>query len=273
MDYKKIKNYLDINQANWDDRAKIHFVSEDYAVENFINDPEKLSFEAEEHLEIGDVKNKTILHLMCHIGLDTLSFARLGAIPTGVDFSSEAINYAEVIKRKTNLNATFIQSDIYELPEKLDGQFDIVFTSIGVLCWLPNLKKWAKIVAHFLKQGGMFYIKDNHPFGNIFEYSDDKGLYIAYPYSCSEPQKFEEEYSYAGKMKLKNKEHYEWQHSLSELVNAITDAGLTIETITEDYYLTFQRFPIMQRISEKKWILPKPYHGKVPLMFSLKARK
>lgn len=266
-------NFLEVNRKNWDDRAAVHFQSEEYAVEEFIEDHSKLSFEADEHKELGDIKGKEVLHLMCHIGLDTLSFARLGAIPTGVDFSEKAIEYAEIIKEQTQLQATFIQSDIYELPKKLNKQFDIVFTSIGVLCWLPDLDKWAEIIYQYLKPGGLFYLKDGHPFAQIFEYSPEKGLYLAYPYEQKDPFKWQEDYSYAGKRKLSHNIHYEWQHSLSVVINALTKTGLIIETFNEYNYLTFKRFDNMIKEANKRWVLPEEYRDKIPLLFSIKARK
>ncbi|MHA1302729.1 MAG: class I SAM-dependent methyltransferase [Candidatus Heimdallarchaeaceae archaeon] len=275
MEERDYSEYFKENQANWDSRTEIHINSEYYNVEEFIKNPNKLSFLANEHLELGEVSGKRILHLMCHFGLDTLSFARLGAEVTGVDFSSKAIDFAQKLKKKTKLDATFIQSNIYDLPNKLDEKFDIVFTSIGILCWLPDLEKWAEIISHFLKPGGLFFIKDGHPFKNVFEYDAIKGLYLEYPYfSENKAYKWEANGTYTGeKATLENKVNYQWDHTMSSILNSLIKAGLIIESLQEFNFLADQRFPFMEKNDKGQWVLPDQYQNMLPLMFSIKARK
>lgn len=129
----------------------------------------KITLKDIELAELGDVKNKSLLHLQCHFGLDTLSWARLGAEVTGVDFSEEAIEYAKRLSQELDIPARFICSNIYDTIELITDKFDIVFTSYGVLCWLPDLVEWAEIISHFLRCGGIFYIVEFHPVNNIFD--------------------------------------------------------------------------------------------------------
>ena len=137
---------------------------------------------------MGEVRGKSLLHLQCHFGLDTLSWAREGAQVTGMDFSPEGIRIARGLAEELNIPARFICCDLYDLPEHLDETFDRVFTSYGVLCWLPDIPRWAQIVGHFLKPGGVFYIAEFHPFSNVFKNDgDETSLELAYPYFNTEP--------------------------------------------------------------------------------------
>ena len=161
---------LQVNRTNWDERTPVHAASESYDVEGF--KAGRITLHDVERGEMGDVSGKTLLHLQCHFGLDTMSWARLGAKATGVDFSDAAIDLARSLNSELDLDVRFIRSNVYDLPDVLDEQFDIVFTSVGVLCWLPDLDKWASVVSHHLKPGGMFYILDGHPLMNVFEESE-----------------------------------------------------------------------------------------------------
>ena len=174
-DYKKA------NLALWNEWAHLHAGSAFYDVEGF--KAGKTSLNPLEMEELGNVAGKTLLHLQCHFGLDSLSWARLGASVTGVDFSDQAIALARSLSQEVGLEAEFVCSDIYELPQVLAGQFDIVYTSYGVLAWLPDLKNWAAVIAHFLKPGGVFFIAEFHPFAMVFDNSETAtGLRIQYPY-------------------------------------------------------------------------------------------
>ena len=175
-------NYIKKNKTLWNKRTDYHFNSEFYDVDNFINGKSSLN-DIELDL-LGDIKNKTILHLQCHFGQDTLSLARLGAIVTGVDLSDNAINKAKELAVKLNSNARFICCDVYDLPEHLKEKFDIVFTSYGTIGWLPDLNKWARLIADFLKPGGTFILVEFHPFLWIF---DNDFNNVEYSYFKSEP--------------------------------------------------------------------------------------
>lgn len=224
-----------------------------------------------EREELTDVRGKTLLHLQCHFGVDTLSWAREGAIVTGTDLSDQSIALAQSLSSELNIPATFVRSDLYDLPEKLSGQFDIVFTSYGVLNWLNDLKRWAAIVAHFLKPGGIFYIVEFHPFSRVFD-SSSAELKVANPYFFSEePFRFEMQGSYAadGTTVLHG---YNWNHSLSEIFNALIGAGLRIEFFNEFTFTLRERIAGMVQGEDGLWRLTRE-HDMVPLLFSLQARK
>ena len=177
----------------------------------------------------GDVSGKSMLHLQCHFGLDSMGWARLGAKVTGVDFSDKSIALAQEINAELGLDCEFVQSDIMELPDNLSGQFDIVFTSYGVLMWLPDIKRWGEVVAQYLKPGGTFYIIEYHPFAMVFDNDSEKPeLKAAYPYFHSpEPIRFEADGSYAQPdAKFEGSEQFEWAHSLGDIVNALIEQGL-----------------------------------------------
>jgi SAM-dependent methyltransferase len=169
------------NQNLWDEWTDIHIHSDYYDLRSF--KAGRCSLRSIEIEELGDVTSKSLLHLQCHFGLDTLSWARRGAEVTGADFSDRAISFARQLSNEMAIPANFVHSDVIELPSLLDDEFDIVFTSYGVLAWLPDLTRWAEVIAHFLKPGGIFYIVEFHPFFCVFDDSDDiEDLRVAYPY-------------------------------------------------------------------------------------------
>src|SRR5947209_740824 len=161
--------YMATNRKLWDAWTKIHLDSEFYDVASFRNGERPIRIRDYEREEIGEVAGRSLLHLQCHFGLDTLSWARLGAEVTGADFSGRAIELARSLAGELGLPARFVHSDVYSLPANLQGEFDIVFTSYGVLYWLPDLSRWAEVVAHFLKPGGVFYVVEYHPFSQVFD--------------------------------------------------------------------------------------------------------
>ncbi|MGH2556308.1 MAG: class I SAM-dependent methyltransferase, partial [Actinomycetota bacterium] len=193
----KERDYLDANRALWNEWAPIHERSAFYDVPAFKRGESRLKdFEIE---EVGDVSGKSLLHVQCHFGLDTLSWARLGAKVTGVDFSERSIEQARALAEEIGLDATFLLSNVYDLPEVLEGQFDIVYTSRGVLGWLPDVPRWAAVVARFVKPGGFLYINEMHPFLYVFDDSKEATQpRVKFPYfPRSEPLEFAVEGSYA----------------------------------------------------------------------------
>lgn len=265
--------YLNTNRELWDALARTHFDSDFYDVKGFLDG--KQTLDPIELEELPNLSGRTILHLMCHFGLDTLSLARLGGSVTGVDFSEQAISLARSLSKTAKISAQFICSDVYQLPEVLDETFDIVFTSGGVLVWLPNLQKWAKIINRFLKPGGVFYIREFHPFEYIFNDEEkETTLTVRYPYFQDEkPQMFEDEGSYADKTaKTAKKRSYEWNHPLSRIINVLIKEGLRIEFFHEFQFSSYKALPFMVENSEGRWVLP-DHAESVPLMFSIKATK
>src|SRR5262245_7566819 len=195
--------------------------------------------------EIGSVHGKSLLHLQCHFGQDSLAWARLGAQVVGVDFSEEAIRLARALTDELSLNARFVCATIDDLPQHLDGVFDIVCTGGGVLSWLPNLTRWADVIAHLLKPGGLFYIREIHPRAMIYEQEGDE-LKIRYPYLTQpSPLRCEVRGNYADSNAEYQGVEYNWVHSLSDILNALLSAGLRLEFFHEFPYTSYQMFRLM----------------------------
>lgn len=261
-----------VNRSNWDALVPIHARSAFYDVAGF--KAGKLTLLPIEREELGDVAGKSLLHLQCHFGLDTLSWARLGAHVTGIDYAPRAIELARTLSRETGLAAEFVCSSVYDLPQVLSGHFDIVFTSYGVLCWLPDLRPWGQVIAHFLKPGGVFYMVEFHPFlGVFYNESDATDLRLAYPYfHRPDPDAFAAEGSYADPNAALSFVSYEWSHSLSDILNSLLDAGLRLEFLHEFPVCGYRHMPFMVQGEDGWWRLPE-HQESVPLMFSVKARK
>jgi len=269
------KKYYDANKELWDEFARLHYEieSEDYSVKSFLKG--QTTLKSYELKELGDVKGKSLLHLQCHFGLDTLSWAREGAIVTGIDISSEGIRLAKLLAKQTMLEANFIESNLYDLPNVLSEKFDIVYTSIGVLCWLNDLKEWGNIIAYYLKPCGFFYMAESHPFSMIFdnETKDIKDLQVYYNYFHDpKPMEFIADGSYALDNKIEPKKEYEWAHSMSDIINSLIDAGLKIEYLNEYPFTVWKQFPFAERGSDGFFHL-KNQKAEIPLLFTIKAVK
>ncbi len=257
---------IESNRTLWDAWTRLHEKSAFYDVEGF--KAGKLTLKPVERKELGDVAGKSLLHLQCHFGLDTLSWARLGARVTGVDFSEEAITLARKLSDELDLPARFICSDVLALPQVLDEKFDIVFTSYGVLPWLPDVRRWAEVVAHCLAPGGTFYLLEFHPIGEML---DEAGEQFAYPYfEQAEPLAFEAEGSYAAPATDVTLDEFNWPHSVGEVVTALLEAGLRLEFLHEFPYSTY---PFPSFVKEVAPDLFERIGIAVPLMYSIRAVK
>ncbi|MFC1961171.1 class I SAM-dependent methyltransferase [Chloroflexota bacterium] len=254
------------NRAMWDDYARAHFTSEFYNVERFRTTRDSLH-DLEKN-EVGDVSGKSLLHMQCHFGMDTLSWAGRGAIVTGMDFSPEAIRLAQSLAADLDIPATFILSDVYGLPDVLDEQFDIVFASYGVLCWLPDIIRWAQTVAHFVKPGGTFYIADFHPISWSFLAEDEEHT----PYFLDKPETWQTSESYAGVDIGATHTETNWQHTIGDIVSALAGAGLRIEFLHEFPYSIETLWPFVEQGKDGLW-RHQSGEGTLPLMFSIKATK
>jgi SAM-dependent methyltransferase len=228
---------------------------------------------------IGDVKGKSLLHLQCHFGLDTLSWARLGARVTGVDFSSASIGLARELAADLGIaDARVVESNIYQLPMRLGDEFDVVYTSRGVLGWLPDIRGWARVVARFVKPGGLFYISEVHPVLQVFENEGvtPRELRLQYPYwEHGDPLIFDVHGSYADRAADLGTEHKEhgWDHGLGEIVTALIDAGLRIDRLEEQPFLEWPAdFLVESEPGSGVYVLPEG-PGELPLMFSILASK
>lgn len=267
-----------VNRRWWEERVAIHVESDFYDVETFLSGKSKPM--TLERKELGDVNGKSLLHLQCHFGLDTLSWARAGAEVTGVDFSENAIKAATEIAEKASIEARFIHTNIYQAREVLREKFDVVFTSWGVLSWLPDHKRWAEIVAHFLKPGGTFYIAELHPFTEIFSQDDDKvpdkkpvGTFAYDYFYKSSPLIEDSPGSYVDRdVKTKANDSRYWFVELGAIVTHLCAAGLQIEFLHEHDTACFQQWPAMKEIAPDIWRLPADW-PRIPLSFSIKARK
>jgi len=267
--------YLEANRALWNEWAEVNARSEFYRIEDFKQG--RKNFRAYELAEAGPVAGKTMLHLQCHFGIDTLVWAREGAIVTGVDFSPRALEIARGLSDELGIPATFVESSLYDLPSRLSDTFDVVYTSRGVLGWLPDIERWAEVAAGFVAPGGFLYITEVHPFLQVFEDEGDVDFHrpvLRYPYwEHEEPLAFEVQGSYADReAEISSTHEYGWNHSLGEIVTGLARTGLRIEFLHEFPFLEGPS-PGREPQPDGTHRLPADLAGRMPLFFSLKASK
>ena len=261
------QNYIEINRQSWNKKTDIHLKSKFYDLEGFLKG--KTSLNDIELDLLGDIKGKSILHLQCHFGQDTISLSRLGAKVTGVDLSDKAIENAKQIAKKTSANTTFICCDLYDLPKYVKKQFDIVFTSYGTIGWLPDLNKWSEIISGFLKPNGQFVFVEFHPVVWMF---DDNFEKIGYNYFNTGAIIETESGTYADKTADINQEYVMWNHSLSEVVNNLIKNGLEINLFNEYDYSPYNCFNETIRIGQKRYRI-KHLENKIPMVYAIIATK
>ncbi|MEV6409990.1 methyltransferase domain-containing protein [Kribbella sp. NPDC051718] len=249
------------NQQAWDAQTGAHVESEFYDVASF--KAGKNSLRPFEQEALGDVRGRSLLHLMCHFGLDTLSWARLGAQVTGVDFSAESIAAATALAQELSIDAQFLQANVYELPGELDGAFDFVVMTYGTLIWLPDLDGWARAAARCLKPGGTLFVADFHPTAMLF----DDELALTRSYFRSGPTEREVKQTYAGEM---DQPHIQttWPWTVAKLVTALGRAGLHVTRVDELPLDLRQRHPLMTQDDAGFWRLP---GDPVPLLLICQA--
>ena len=260
--------YFETNRSLWNQKTPVHVASEFYDMPAFLSG--KTSLNQIELSELGDVSGKSMLHLQCHFGQDSLSWARMGAHVTGIDISDEAIAQAQKLNEQLGLDACFVRSNLYDLKENLQGQFDIVFTSYGTIGWLPDLDKWADIIDHFLKPGGTFYIAEFHPVLWMF---DDSFSKIEYAYhNTYEPIVTEMTGTYADREAPITHTEYGWNHGLGEVVTALTSRGIYPEFLHEFPYSPYNCFANLAQGPDGNWRI-KGMEEKLPMVYSIKATK
>jgi SAM-dependent methyltransferase len=272
-----LDDYLKANLASWDEAVGVHVDSRMYDVAGF--KAGRTSLHRIEIDELGPLvgDGTRLLHLQCHFGLDTLSWARRGATVTGVDFSGEGIATARSLAEELGLSqrATFVQSDLYRLPDALEGEFDVVFTSWGVLLWLGDLERWARIVAGYLKPGGTFYIAEFHPFAMVLaDDSTPEALRVEYPYFMhGEPLRWDEDGDYADpEARLEHTVTYEWNHGFAEIIDSLLRSGLRFDFLHEfPYTLEGLPFAFLEMGADGHQRVKG--HPDFPLSFSLKMTK
>jgi ubiquinone/menaquinone biosynthesis C-methylase UbiE len=262
-----MENYYEINRQSWNWKTGIHAKSKFYDLEEFKKGT--TSLKGVELKEVGDVKGKSLIHLQCHFGMDTLSWARLGAQVTGVDISDKSIDTAQNLAKELNLDANFIRCNIYDIPKVIDKTFDIVYTSYGALNWLDDLDKWAQIVSSLLKPGGVFHIIEFHPY--IYTLNEEFNITESYFYT-KEPIDSTSEETYTDGENLVAFRCIEWHHSLSEIINALLSQKLQLEYLKEFPYQVYNCFKNMEELEVGKFVFKGP-GTKIPYMFSIKAVK
>lgn len=260
-------NYIDINKQSWNNRVATHLQSEFYNMDAFINGTTSLN-KIELDL-LGDVKGKSILHLQCHFGQDSISLSRMGAFVTGVDLSDKAIEEGQKIAKQLGTDTQFVCCNIYDIEQYIDQQFDIIFTSYGTIGWLPDLDLWAKLIHKFLKTNGKFIFVEFHPIVWMF---DDNFEKIQYPYFNVAPIIETESGTYADRNALISQDYVTWNHSLSEVISNLIANSLTLKQFQEFDYSPYNCFN--QTIA----ILPKQYQikgleNKIPMVYALVATK
>ena len=261
------ENYITINKETWNKKTAVHVDSDFYDNENFIKG--KSSLNDIELKLLGNIKGKSILHLQCHFGQDTISLTRLGAKAIGVDLSDKAVETAKELAKKTSSDATFICSDIYSLPKHLNEQFDIVYTSYGTIGWLPDMDKWANTVSRFLKPKGTFVIVDFHP--TLWMYDDDFE-FIQHHYFNTGPIIENFEGTYADKNAPINQDCITWNHPTSEVINNLIKHNLTINSFDEFDYSPYDCFNKTIEFEPGKFRI-KHLGNKLPMVFAIKATK
>jgi len=263
-----------LNRANWDERVAIHIApASDY--ETDLLRQGNYALHAIEENELGPVAGRLLLHLQCHFGIDTLALAQKGAVVTGLDFSEPAIAAARDLAAEIGIDATFVQSDIYEARAAVVGEFERVFTSWGTIYWLPDIRAWAKVVASLLASGGEFYFADIHPAALIFD--DDiagiDGMHGWFsPYFQQGALVRDDARDYANPAaRLANTRTHQFMHPVANVVQALLDAGLQLTMLHEHDTLAWKQFACMVETEGRLYRLPD--QAWLPLSYSLKAIK
>lgn len=261
------------NLDNWDSRVDIHYGSDVYGVQRFIDDPTHLSgVVAFDRTKLPDLTGKRLIHLQCHIGTDTVSLARLGAEVTGVDFSAKAIESARRLSEDSGTPARFVESELHEAKSAVPETFDVVYTGVGAINWMPDIRAWAQVVSSFLEPGGVFYIREAHPVLWALDEDDPDFLKIEFPYFEGEALPWVEETTYAGDGVVTSPMTYSWNHGIGETLTALIDAGLRIDRVEEYDFCEWQGISQMVEDSSGHWRLPdRP--ERLPLMWSVLATK
>ena len=253
--------FVALNRLAWDDRASAHAASPDYAVERFVEDADYLSDVARfDRPRLGDIRGLRAVHLQCHIGTDTVSLARLGAHMTGVDFSAPALAEARSLAERLGLEVTFVESEVYRTIEVLEPEsFDLVYTGVGALCWLPDIRGWAQVVAGLLRPGGRLFLREGHP--ALWATADprpDGLLVLEHPYfERPDPTVWDDPGTYVQTdATFAHNRTAEWNHGLGEIVTALLDNGLQLTMLVEHDTVPWEALPgMMTEVEPNEWQL------------------
>ncbi|HEV2371479.1 MAG TPA: class I SAM-dependent methyltransferase [Streptosporangiaceae bacterium] len=272
-----MEDYRTVNKANWDERAPAHAASPDYQGSRFIEDPEYLSRIVQFDLpRLGDIAGLRGVHLQCHIGTDTVSLARLGASMTGLDFSVPALELARQLAERIGADARFVEAEVYAAPDVLGrGGFDLVYTGIGALNWLPDVHRWGGVVADLLRPGGRLFMREGHPMlWALDDEREDDLLVVSYPYfEHAEPIVWDTDGTYVQTdVVFQNTRTHEWNHGLGEIVTALLDAGMEITALTEHDSVPWEALPgKMERVGDEWCLADRP--GRLAHTYTLQAVK
>jgi SAM-dependent methyltransferase len=271
-------DYRVVNRANWDERVPVHVASEFYAVDRLTADPAALTSVVRFDVpRLGDITGLLGVHLQCHIGTDTISLARLGAHMTGLDFSGVAIAEARRLAARAGADAEFVEADVYAAVDVLGAaRFDLVYTGIGALCWMPDIRRWAAVVASLLAPGGRLFLREGHPVLWAIDERHSEQLVIDYPYfETAEPIVFEDPTTYVdGEARLEHAVTISWNHGLGEIVSALLDEGLVLTQLVEHETVPWEALPgQMEQSGElREWrLVERP--ERLPLTYTLQAVK
>jgi SAM-dependent methyltransferase len=272
-----VDDYRVLNKANWDERAPAHAASPDYGLERFVEDPAFISDVVRFDLPLlGDVSGLRGVHLQCHIGTDTISLARLGARMTGLDFSPASLEQARALAAKAGADVEFVESDVYDAVDALgSAAYDLVFTGIGALGWLPSIQRWAVTVSGLLKPGGRLFIREGHPMMWAIDDQRTDVLAVDYPYfEQDEPVVWDEGGTYVETdTEFVHNTTHEWNHGLGEIVGALLDSGMEITGLVEHDTVPWEALPgQMVRSGNGEWRLAERPE-RLPLTYTLQARK
>jgi SAM-dependent methyltransferase len=269
---KQMDQYQELNRATWDERAPAHAASPDYAVGRFVEDPEFISHVVRFDLpRLGDIGGLTGVHLQCHIGTDTISLARLGAQMTGLDLSPASLEQARLISQRAGPSVEFVEAEVYAAPAVLGREaFDLVYTGIGALCWLPSVATWARVVADLLVPGGRLFIREGHPMLWTLDDERSDGLLVAvYPYfERPEPMVFDDPGTYVEtKSAFSQNLTHQWNHGLGEIVTGLMQAGMDLTMLVEHDSVPWEALPGRMtrmelgewRLTDRPWRLPHSY--------------
>jgi SAM-dependent methyltransferase len=270
--------YRAANYRNWQDRVAIHAESRDYDLDGLARDPARLSgVVAHDAPRLGDLSGLDVVHLQCHIGTDTLSLARLGARSvTGYDFSPDALDVARRLFADAGVAGSFAEGDLYDAPAVLGREsFDLVYTGTGALNWLPDIGRWAEVVAAILRPGGRLFLREGHPMlMTIDDERADDLLVVTLPYfEPAQPNRWDTPFTYTDADRpLAATVTYEWNHGLGEIVTAVLDAGLVLDALVEHDELEWKAFHFMVESENGRFVLPAG-RERLPMMFTLEAHR
>lgn len=267
------------NEKNWDDRANLHMAGDYCGLSRLLADPDAISEELALDIgRFGDLAGKQVMHLQCHVGTDTIGFARRGAARVvGLDLSETSLAHARAIADKAGVDVEYVHANVYDARQAVSGDFDLVYTSIGVLCWLPDVVQWARVIASLLKPGGTFFIRDDHPMFMAIGEDVSDGLKIEQPYfQLDTPMTWDDDSSYVdtpGAPRIAHTTNHQWNHSLGQIITALIDAGLVVDGVEEFTYSAWCPWPgLMEQHADGMWRL-REQPERLPLQFAISAHK